>query len=213
MLINYETTPASKRLTTIDSLRSGFEEFFKEKGRYPSSDEINKYKYLPSVRLLERRFGGTVKVRKLIGLEDVDFRKGKIASEKCIRVNRRGRDAENEIHRYLSEKFGEVNIHRERMVSDNLRQRMDFYVFNKKFFVEVFYPSDLRNFTGCLNAKLKKLEKVPNEITVPIYFVQLNQSIPEEEIEKTVRNKKNKLGKNIKVIGVSKFQEFINSIK
>ncbi len=66
-----------KKFWLIEEIKNGFERFLKENQRYPSAVEIDARNYLPIARQLQRRFGGVPEFRKLIGLEDLHFGKGK----------------------------------------------------------------------------------------------------------------------------------------
>ena len=47
--------------------KEGFERFVQENGRLPSAVEIDAIDYLPSSRLIQRKFGGLERLRGALG--------------------------------------------------------------------------------------------------------------------------------------------------
>jgi hypothetical protein len=54
--------PDRKGTYSIEELRNGFEHFYQENGHYPTAPEIDRCKYLPSARQIQRNFGGLPKL-------------------------------------------------------------------------------------------------------------------------------------------------------
>ncbi|OHA45886.1 MAG: hypothetical protein A3A80_04405 [Candidatus Terrybacteria bacterium RIFCSPLOWO2_01_FULL_44_24] len=42
----------------LEKIKQGFDLFYKENGRYPTTFDVDDYKYLPSSRQIQRNFGG-----------------------------------------------------------------------------------------------------------------------------------------------------------
>ncbi|MBX4195857.1 hypothetical protein KW796_02800 [Candidatus Parcubacteria bacterium] len=181
---------------TLEQLKAGLEHFYKEHKRYPTATEVNKYPYLPAARSIERSFGGLVALRKQFGLGDNhDFRTGNYSAERARVINERGHKLENEVYTFLVKAFGKEFVHREYFFIDDKRSRADFFVYDKGggFCIDIFYPSDKRNLTGCINSKLGKY--VGDQMNkYPVIFLQMNTDISQGEVDKLVSNKKKQLG-------------------
>ena len=143
---------------TREELSLGLKHFFDTNSRYPTAPEVDAYPYLPSARCIERRFGGLVQLRKQLDLKgQSDFRSGQHSIERARKINSRSHEIERTVYDFLQDMFGKEFVHREYFFTDDRRTRADFFVYDSKkgFCVDVFYPSDRRNLTGCLNSKLK----------------------------------------------------------
>ena len=191
--------------------KESFDRFFRENGHYPVATEIDNCDYLPSTRLLQRNYGGLSNFRKALGLEILDYTKGEVRKKTVIMANKRANENENEVYKYLVEKFGEVNVHREHRFTDG-SHRSDFYIF-KKFIVDVFYPKNKASLFGCLNVKIKKYNMLAegNFILLPVIFLQMNKDLSPGMVKKIVANKKNKLHKNQSVMCIDEFKDFCNN--
>jgi hypothetical protein len=198
---------------TIEKIKEGFDSFYKENGRYPTSQEIDKYPKLPSARQIQRKYGGLPTLRKLINIDGpLDFTKGEHSSKRAILISRRAHQNEKEIYEYLKKKFGEAFVHREYFFNDDRRTRTDFYVFcanGDRFSIDVFYPNSLHNLNGCINSKLQKYRGLI--ITYPTIFLVMNDLISEEEINKLMGNKKNKLGIYQFVMTLDQLRDFCDT--
>ena len=195
---------------TIEKIKAGFEKFYAENKRYPTSAEIDAYHALPSSRQIQRRFGGLPAIRthlKLKGPED--FTKGTYSSDRARTIAKRAHKVENEVYEYLISIFGKPFVHREFFFSDDKRCRTDFYIYYKdgNFLVDVFYPKDKSSFINCLNNKMRVYG---NSATFehPIIFLMMNENIGEETIRKILENKKNKVLKHQRVMTYGQFKEY-----
>lgn len=98
-------------------------------------------------------------------------------------------------------------MHREYFFSDDHRTRADFFIYDKRggFCVDVFYPSDRHNLTGCLNSKQTKYA---TEIMrqYPVIFLQMNADIPEEVLDQLIKNKSKPLPKGQSLMGWKMFE-------
>lgn len=200
---------------TIDELKAGLEHFFNEYKRYPTAPEVDTYPYLPSARSIERRFGGSVELRKRLKLKtQTDFRSGEHSSARAKKINERAHIVESKVYKFLIDIFHKEFVHREYFFTDDKRTRADFFIYDKKggFCVDVFYPSDRRNLAGCLNSKLKKYE---NSIMkqYPMIFLQMNENIKSEILTNLTQNKKRGLGSGQILMDWKKFQEFCRARK
>ena len=193
-----------------EELKAGFEEFFKEYGHYPTSQEIDSYQYLPTSRSIQRQHGGLVALRNALGLGGQDdYRSGVHSSERSLKIGRRANETEQVVYVYLCNKFAKEFVHREFFFTDDARTRVDFFVYDKEgnFCVDVFYPKDKRNLTGCLNSKL--LKYTPERmLPYPTIFLQMNSEITENEMNTMLKNKKKPLLKDQYLMGWEAFEAF-----
>jgi len=200
---------------TIDTIKEGFEIFFKEYNRYPTAHEIDSYKHLPSSRQIQRKFGGLPAIRKELKLlGPINFTMGTYSKERARKINRRSHKIEGEVYLYLLNKFGKVFVHREFFFIDDKRTRTDFYIYYKggTFSVDVFYPENYKNMIGCINSKMRTY-KSEIMINYPVIFLMMNDEITEEEIEKIIDRKKKPIHKNQKIMNYKQFKKFCSSKK
>lgn len=196
---------------TTEKIKNGFEKFFKEFGKYPTVLEIDKYLSLPSSRQLQRRWPGGVRyLREELGLDITDFTKGETRSITATSIGERGKDKEREIQKILIEHFGEICVHEQKPYSD-YSGRFDFVVYtkNKKFAVDTFFPVHRNSLTGCINSK----QKLYKNIDFEIILLQMNENISQEYMDKLLNSKKNPLPKNIKVLNLKNFLDYIKTIE
>lgn len=173
----------------------GLEHFYTENKRYPTSGEIDTYPYLPSARSIQRRFGGLVSLRIKLGLKGpTDFTEGEYSSKRARSIGERAMKLKKRVHRFLVESFGEVNVHREYLFTDDRRTRVDFFIYNKEgnFSVDIFYPKDRHSMVICINSKLRTYSK-DLMLQHPVIFVMMNDEISEDDIQSFLNNKKKKL--------------------
>lgn len=205
--------PARQRpLTTMKLLKELFEKFNEKHGHYPTYKEIEEDEYFPTLRTIQRRFGGLEKVRIELGIPFPNHSKGEMRVNKMKDVLARQKETENEVYQVILKYFDDVSVHRERPFADDSRNRSDFFIFrNKKssLIIDVFYPSDIHSFSGCLNSKLLKYYF----FDVPVTFVQMNKDISSERINKYLKNRKNKIDSRFKIISFhEEFEEYIKNM-
>lgn len=194
----------------IKDLKSGFEKFYAVYGHYPTSREIDAFEFLPSARSIQRRFDGLVRVRERLGLDtSFDLRTGEHSSKRAKRINARAHTLEKKVYDYLVNKFGIEFVHREHFFTDDRRTRTDFFIYckNENFSVDVFFPHDRYNFIGCLNSKMRTYKDIAM-LQYPVIFLQMNDSIPVQEMSEILAWKKNKLHMYQHVMVWDEFREF-----
>lgn len=202
----------SQKPWKIEELKAGLENFYEKHGRYPTAPEVDTHPFLPSARSIERRFGGLVEIRKILGLDtQADFRAGAHSSKRAYMINTRAHQNEQEVYTFLIERFGKHFVHREYFFLDDKRTRADFFVYDKmgEFCVDVFYPKDRRNLTGCLNSKLMKyIGSQMNQY--PVIFLQMNNELPQPVLDLLVEHKEKKLLAGHLLLSWDSFREFCN---
>ncbi len=201
---------------SIEELEQGLKHFYAEHGRYPTATEVDADPYLPSARSIERRFGGLVALRKKLSLGvEYDFRAGAHSSQRAHLINARAHRVEQTIYAFLVKHFGKEFVHREYFFTDDHRTRADFFVYDahKGFCVDVFYPNSPRNLTGCLNIKLSKYNGMQNFFPYPLIFLQMNEEISQDVLERILSRKERKLSPNQHLMGRGPFEKFCLSRK
>jgi len=78
----------------LERLGKGFQQFFSEHDRLPTSNEVDKTDYLPSTKQIQRVWGGLPNLRKMLGYEDIHFGKGKFRSKISLDASIAGRKLE-----------------------------------------------------------------------------------------------------------------------
>jgi len=203
----------TKKITwTLEKIISGLELFYSQNKRYPTATEVDKFNMLPSSRTIERSFGGLPNLRKkLKNVDQLDFRMGKHSSQRALKINARAQKTEEVVYTYLVKRFGRQFVHREYFFTDDARTRADFFIYDKQgnFCVDVFYASNIRNVTGCINIKQKKYQKITE--THPVIFLHMNKDIDQESLNQLMGNKKNKLTPNQVLIGWDRFLEYCDN--
>jgi len=190
------------KIWSFEKVKSGFDEFFKQYGRYPTALEIDIYPKLPSSRNIQRYFGGLVNLRKKFGYEITSYAKGEFRSKTAGIYNVESRVSESDVRNYLDKRFGEICVHEERKYGEG-GNTLDFYVYAKENFgVDVFKTHNYHNLAGNINIKFNKYQ----DFTQKLYFVLVGGDFEQTKIDNLMKNKKNPLPGNMRCLI---FQEFI----
>jgi hypothetical protein len=198
---------------TLAELKEGLEKFYLEYGKYPTSEQVDNFPYLPSSRSIQRSHGGLIALREELALSPLhDFTRGEYSSKRARDINKRGHKYEAIVFDFLKNKFGVQFVHREFFVTDDSRSRIDFYIYYKGgvFAIDVFYPSTRHSLVGCLNAKMHTYTTESMK-DVQIIFLQMNTDIDSETLQKIAKNKKNKLSKNQHLMTFTDLERFCNN--
>jgi len=196
---------------TLQVLKDGFEQFKMEHGHYPSALEIDSCPYLCTSRLIQFRFGGLLKLRQLLDIDDANYALGEHRKRIWADAGRVSLESEKEISNFLINRYGEVCVHEEKKYG-NGRSRVDFFVYAKETFaVEVFNTYTIHGITGNLTSKLRKYSDFPHKL----FFVITGGDFEQEDINRIIsRRKRHVLGKNMKCLCVKSFkEECLNNIK
>ncbi len=189
------------------------EKFRLQFGSYPTATEFEDCSYLPSARQMQRRFGGMMSLRKTLGLEgQLDLTRGIHSSNRAREINKRSHVKEKEVYDYLVSAFGKPFVHREYLFDEQRRVRADFLIYTKQgeFMIDISYPKDLHSLTGCLNAKMRTYDK-NLVINHTVIFLMINTLIREEDLERVIRNKTEKLRGYQRLMGMDGFKRFCDS--
>jgi hypothetical protein len=189
---------------SLEAVKEGFHRFHEEHGHFPTASEIDDCPYLCSARWIQLRFGGLRKFRHAIGLEVIDYKTGLLRSETWKDINRLSIETEGAVKEFLIKRYGELCVHEEMKYGNNLRQRVDFFIYAKKnFAVDVFNTYTLKNLNININIKLKKYRNYPFKV----FFVVTGIECSQDMIDSLMDNKLNKLPLKIKCVTVQKFKE------
>lgn len=195
-------------LWTIENLEAGFEKFYEENGRYPSSPEIDVFEYLPSSRQIQRMFGGLQKLRKEMKLEHQapDHHKGEIRSKMAGYSMVRASNYEEAYYFYLISKIPELFVHEHKVIRNKeYKTSTDFFIYppdsNGGFAIDLFYAMDIINLLKQVKIKESKYTSMPYRV----FFVSMNNQISQEAIDTKISNKKNIMTENIKVYNIDYF--------
>jgi len=208
--------PGTGKVWTLEKVKEGFAKFYADFGRYPTSNEVDDFDYLPSARQIQRNWGGLIPLRKQIGLDIESYGSGEARSKIALNINDRGRKLGIIVRDYLQEKFGEPFVHIERPVHMNSKDRFDFYVYAKpkNFAIDVFGTTDIRCLIKVMNMKESRYKK-DNILKNGefLYFIYFSEYELREDIEKWIIRKKNKFLPNWKLINFNSFKKDIESLE
>ena len=200
---------------TLDNVLCGFRKFLEDNNRWPTVYEIDIVPYLPSIRTLQRSFGGIKNVRKNLGMadEDIDLTKGKYRSQAVAGILNRGWGFEKQVYEYLVQIFLEPYVHNQSRIylNENKFLVLDFLVFHQhgKFAVDVFYPNNRRqNFSSNINAKYRVYKDFP----LMVYLVVGNPEITEEEIRQNTERAIKPRNSKATLLSYRAFQKGVGSM-
>lgn len=185
---------------------------FKEKhNRYPACKEIDllskENPNVPTVRNIQcymrmRRF-----YEDLLGIPYVDARTGDTRAATARMANLIAMGDESTMYKKLEALFGESNVHHGALYpgQTNTKITADFKVYYepKKFFlVDTFSANGIFNLNGCINIKLKKLQRCGVTNVAPIYFVSCHDAVNQFQIDTLMKAKKIPFPRTIKVLDI-----------
>lgn len=198
-----------KQIWTIEKIHIGFQNFLSKNGRLPRAEEIDILSDLPSSRLIQKRFGGLESLRKQLGYDDTHFGKGRYRGAIAHKVNHRGRAEEISLQTHLSDHFGEVFVHTEKLLIDS-KIRVDFYVYSPdgNFAADVFYSDSLRTLQSNVNIKVPKYVHHPTTV----YLVSANESLSQEVLDLYSQSKKNPLPSHILLVSLERFTQLVDTM-
>jgi hypothetical protein len=193
LLIPPEGTDKTFISWTLDNVLEGFKYYFKQHNKWPDHLDLNTCAYLPSVKTLERKFGGMKGIRSELGLNDIDHGKGTARSKIATSIGKRGFNLEEEVYSILVNKFYEPFVHYEARITKSTESgkslNVDFLVYHNKgkFAVDVFWPdSALRRFEANAYMKFKTYWKFPYKL----FLVVGNPTITKSMMDIFIHNTK-----------------------
>lgn len=200
---------------SLENVLEGFKEFILIHGHYPNQEEIDEYQFLPSIKTIERKFGGIVKIRSLLGLTEIDLSRGQNRSTIAAKIGERGFELEESTYRLLVERFHEPFVHKESRITINNERRsvrVDFLVFHKKgkFAVDVFYPKEgSRSLANNVAVKYRVYKNFP----FLVYVVVGNPIFNESQLAMNNHAAVKERNKNVILITIKSFISEIGELQ
>ena len=179
----------------IDLARK-IEIFFNTNDRYPGAKDFDTTDYLPSARYIQRHWGGVVKVKESLSIEETDKRKGKTRRDLVKKINNRNDKIKAKLQTEFNEKLGERNVKHPFTPYDDTKMRIDYLIYHptkdEAIGFELFYPADRDSFNGCLNIKKHKGQYLDTTIksNKSFYYVVTNPNITQDDIDGWLKVKK-----------------------
>lgn len=205
---------ARKDIWDIKKIEDGFRRFFKDHSRYPTSHEIDEYKYLPSARQIQRKFGGLPKIRSSLKLSGPnDYTKTTHGEGRAKSARRQYSNTHLDIYAMLCKKFGRKCVKTGHILSDDGRSSSDFLVNSTRgtFVADLMYSKDRYSLVGCLNSKIRTYRGSAMS-QYRVVFIQMNESIDSEAINGVLARRKIPLADNHKVVGIGALKEYLDTI-
>ncbi len=178
--------------------------FKKEHGQFPGVSDLKKILGVDP-RSIQRR-GGIVSFYALMSIDYTKKSTGSVRALVAQKANDLAFYDENDFYKDLISLFGEASVHRQSpyVAKNKTLCRSDFKVYPQKgkpFFVDVFSASDMHNFSGCVNIKLRKLKDLYVDTSMDIYFVSLNEEfVSPASIDYFLTHRKTSFPSHIKVL-------------
>lgn len=192
----------------LELIKNQWESYKNTYGSYPTSQVIDVDKSMIPTKTIQRRFGSLANVRKMFGSDVLNFSEGQIRSDMASKCMARSFFDEIEISNFLYIYFGKrPNVVKQETYCDTSATRADMGVYYKNghFFVDSFSASDRYSLLGCINHKQGKIKNL--DIQDTIYYVSTNDDVISQEIiDGVLKDKKNKLPENVKVLTFKNFQ-------
>lgn len=207
--------PVEGKVWTAEDIKEGLDRFYAEYKKFPTSTEIDSYKYLPSSKTIQRRFGGLIVFRSTHKVKgQADFRSGEHSRQRAFKISKRAHLMEAKVYKYLQNVFGREFVRRKYFFTNDKRTRADFFVYDsdKGFCVDLLHPSSRQNLVGCLNRKLdKQLDKYVSRY--PLIYLQMNDEIKQDVLDEVIKSKKRKLQEGQYLMSWGTFQDFCKGNK
>lgn len=198
---------------TLDSIRAGLEHFFYLNNHYPDQREFDRFEYLPSVRLIEKKYGGLIELRKTLSLPGPkDLRRGDHRSRIAKKMWLRAKNYESDFYKYLTSKIPEVRVHEHKVIRPG-DVSSDFFIYtsnNNGIVLDLFFAQDIPGIIQTINYKQKKYSKIKYKV---FFIVMETEKIFNQNyIQAIVDNKKNKLEKHISIYSENYFKDHFDEL-
>lgn len=193
----------------LENIKIAIERYKTENGRYPSTLDFDKTEYLPTSRLIQRNFGGIVKLRQDLQLETpANYTKGAHRSEIAKNTFASGAKYEDTFYNYLIGIVPEIRVHEHKILRPG-RVCCDFYIYNTSgqgIAIDIFFAKDMFSVARIVGIKQKRYVNLAFKT---LFILVGNDQITQIELDRLAKNKKNELG-NIEVMTELFFKENIN---
>jgi hypothetical protein len=191
---------------SLNFIKFSMDRFHEECGRYPTAQEFDSCSYLPSSRTIQRKFGGLIKLRQDLGLEVIDYTKGKPRSIKAKESIEKNKKNESLVYEELLKYFSEPFIHQQKTYY--LNTRSDFYIYNKtnNFHVDVLETSTFHNFVGIINIKNSKYRNTKEKVYYVLISKDADSLIKEFNLKRKKYMDTNPIFNHIEVLTLDQFK-------
>lgn len=203
-----QVSTGGQKSWTKDEILAGVLQFMGEHSRFPKANEFDHCEYLPTARSIQRSFGGLIGLKQELGIAD-NYHKGEYRSNISRSINKRSLLVEKRLGEFLEAQFGVVCVHRERKISSENKERLDFVVFYRggEFGIDIFFADNEHNFKTCINVKQKKYKQFKH----PLFFISANPKIESKDIARIIDAKNFPLSKQIVVVTEGDFEMRVGS--
>jgi len=189
-------------------LEEAINKFITKNNREPTAIDFNEDDTLPSIRTLQRKYGGIKKIRETLGLKYIDHRMGTPRSITAAAAANRSTAYEKEMFEKLSAKY-----HDNTGVKKTVEKEVEYQQYGETFcnkvdirsdvaiidrennhiiFFDFFFPTSRSSFGGCVRTKKKKLRDNPVTITnytYEIIFVCVNNEFTTGDVKEMKINR------------------------
>ena len=187
-------------MKTFIQAKTQVEDFIKETGREPLTNDFRFNKSLPCLKTIQRHFGGLEKFRTDIGMKITNYKRGRTQCRRSRRIVSKAKKYEKEMYKKIFAKYhkndcsidvdtqlpyqihGDVPGKNDRRSDIGITDRVKKHI----IFIDFFYPSTEESFGGCIRIKRKKLRDHPPIIknyTYEILFVCMNPEFTQKIID------------------------------
>lgn len=169
-----ETDLTASQERFLRKQKKDVERFIAENGREPVSLDFDTEKYMTSSRSIQRRLGGLVNLRNLLGLEVKDFTKGSERVKKAkVSMDDCQKD-ESDLFKQLLSVYTQKNVSSPtkvflyRGVTADLRLDHE----GVTYLIDIFKPNSKPSFLSCVRIKNKKyLQEGESFYIKPVQFL------------------------------------------
>ncbi len=194
---------------TINEIEIGIKIYFDKYGRYPTTHDFDTVDFLPSSRLIQRKFGGIIKLKETLNLDDIkDHSSGECRSNMAKIMYSEAVEYESAFYKFLISKIPEVRVHEHKILRPG-HICCDFFIYTSDtdgLAIDIFYAKDLFSLSRVISIKNKRYVG----LNFPVYFVLVgNDGIKQKDINSLVSNRKIPLEKNIKIVTEINFKDFV----
>lgn len=197
---------------TLENLRDGILYFYETQGRYPTSQDVDSFDYLPSSRAIQRTYGGIKKLRNILKIGDVlNYASGMTRALKAREADERAKIYEEEFHAFLISRMHEIRVHEHKVLRPG-SVNCDFFIYTDEkngIALDLFYAQDLFSAQKQTNYKSKRYASV----AFPCYFIIVgNDMIKQKDIEKMIASRKTVLPSSRRVFTEAFFKEYFEAL-
>ena len=203
---------AGDRSWTLEMIKASVLGFFDEHGRMPTADDYDTCSYLPSSRYIQRYYGGLMTLRKTLNFDGPSsFTTGDFRSEVASKIFANSKVYEEQFYLYLISIFPEIQVHEQKRLRPG-NVASDFFIYlsdTQGFAIDLFYADSIKNVNKIITIKRKRYDQLTN---IPVFFIVINDSITQTDVDRMLENKKIVMLKHIRVFTEQYFKNNLKEI-